>query len=118
MAYEGPYKNEINQLEDYIMKHCLWQFHSREWDRKRQNEWILKQTTQLLCGEEVDKSTPELKCYWVDALSMAENWQKRFAWISAMKKEEIKSMMAKLKERIDYVTITGSLNKELTVSLY
>jgi len=118
MAYEGPFKKEIDLMEDYIMKHCLWQFHSREWDRWRQNENILGQTTQLLCGEEVDKSTPEMKCYWVDALSLSEAFKERFDWIKTMGDEEIKSMMGHLKERIDYVTITGSLNKELTVSLY
>lgn len=35
-----------------------------------------------------------------------------------MSKEEIKTLMQELKERIDYLTITGSLNTELTDPRY
>ena len=108
----------IMQMEDYIMKHCLWQFHSSSWDRERQNEGILSKTKQLLCDEEVTKETPEDRCYWVDALSLTEAFRVRFAWLGEMDKESIKVLIEKLKERIDYVTITGSLNKELTVARY
>jgi nitrogenase delta subunit len=38
---EDPTKDRIEPLVDYIMKHCLWQFHSRKWDRERQNREIL-----------------------------------------------------------------------------
>lgn len=111
-------REHVMELEDFIMKNCLWQFHSREWDRWRQNENILGQTSSLLCNETVDTSTPELRCYWVDAVSLADNFRKRYPWISDMSNEEIKEVMKLLKERIDYVTITGSLNEELTVKLY
>ena len=37
-------KDRIEQLVDFIMKWCLWQFHSRTWDRERQNEGILTKT--------------------------------------------------------------------------
>ncbi|MFV0480778.1 MAG: Fe-only nitrogenase subunit delta [Campylobacteraceae bacterium] len=110
--------DEVLQLEDYIMKNCLWQFHSRAWDRERQNKGILTQTMQILCGEDVEKETPEDKCYWVDAFSLAHNFKKRFEWLSLMSVDEIKVLMQELKERIDYVTITGSLNKELTSPRY
>ena len=53
-------KEKIAQLEDYIMKKCLWQFHSRAWDRKTQNENILKKATQLLCDEPVELETPAI----------------------------------------------------------
>lgn len=111
-------KEQIAQLEDFIMKNCLWQFHSRSWDRIRQNENILLKTTQLLCDEEVDKSTPTERCYWVDALYLAESFQKRFDWINSMGKDDIKALIQGLKERIDYLTVNGSLNKELTDPLY
>ncbi len=111
-------RNQVMQLEDHIMKTCLWQFHSREWDRWRQNENILGQTTSLLCGEPVDTSTNELKCYWVDAVSLADNFKKKYPWINELSNEQKKEIMALLKARIDYTTITGSLNEELTVKLY
>ncbi|ULO05620.1 Fe-only nitrogenase subunit delta [Paenibacillus sp. 19GGS1-52] len=115
---ENLMKDRIAQLENYIMKKCLWQFNSRAWDREKQNEGVLTKTMQILCEEPVEKSTPADKCYWVDAVVLAEAYKTRFPWLSAMDKTEIKLLMQGLKDRIDYVTITGSLNKELTVKLY
>jgi nitrogenase delta subunit len=111
-------RDQVAQLEDYIMKNCLWQFHSREWDRVRQNDNIFGQATQLLCNEPVDISTLELKCYWVDALSLKENFQKKYTWINNLGSEQVKDLMNTLKARIDFLTITGSLNEELTAKLY
>ena len=37
---EDMMKDQVDQLVDYIMKWCLWQFKSREWDRKNQNKEI------------------------------------------------------------------------------
>ena len=107
-------KDRIAQLEDYIMKHCLWQFHSRTWDRKRQNEGVLTKTTQILCDEAAANETLEDRCYWVDAVCLADAFRSRYPWLNGMDKTEIKSLMQELKNRIDYLTITGSLNKELT----
>jgi Fe-only nitrogenase delta subunit len=76
-------KDRIEQLTDYIMKRCLWQFHSRAWDRKDQNEGILTKTTQLLCGERVELETPADKCYWVDAVCLAKGFKGRFPWLAA-----------------------------------
>ncbi len=111
-------KERIAQLEDHIMKKCLWQFHSRAWDRKDQNENILKKATQLLCDEPVELETPLDRCYWADALSLTDSFQSRYEWLAAMSKEDIKLLMQGLKERIDFVTITGSLNAELTDPRY
>ena len=44
-------RERVEQLIDYIMKNCLWQFHSRRWDRVRQNENILGMTGQDPGGE-------------------------------------------------------------------
>lgn len=115
---EDIMKKRVDQLVDYIMKKCLWQFHSRKWDRERQNEAILGKVTQILCGEPVEKETPADRCYWVDAVSLAEGYQKKYAWINTLSKEEIKEIMKGVKEQLDYLTIIGSLNEELTVPLY
>lgn len=115
---EDLMKDRVAQLENYILKHCLWQFHSRTWDREKQNEGVLSKTTQILCDEPVAKETPADRCYWVDAVVLAEEYMRRFLWLSTMSNAEIKLLMLALKERIDYITITGSLNKELTVQQY
>lgn len=111
-------RGRIEQLVDYIMKNCLWQFHSRAWDREKQNEGILTKTMQILCDEPVEKETPQDKCYWVDAVILAEAYKSRYEWINTIDKTELKTLMQGLKDRIDYLTITGSLNEELTVPLY
>jgi nitrogenase delta subunit len=111
-------KDRVAQLADYIMKKCLWQFHSRTWDRLRQNENILSMTSQILLEEPIETATPEAKCYWVDAVSLVDAYRAKFAWLSQMSKEEIKQIMDHLKERIDFLTVKGSLNEELNDSHY
>ncbi len=111
-------KDRMDQLLDHIMKKCLWQFHSRSWDRKVQNEGVLSKATQLLCGEPVDTSTPLAKCHWVDALCLVNDYKRRFAWVSQLKPDEIKEIMQALHERLDHLTITGSLNLELNDQHY
>ena len=44
----------VGQLYDHIMKKCLWQFHSRAWDRERQNEHIIGITSRWSVPEKVD----------------------------------------------------------------
>jgi nitrogenase delta subunit len=115
---ENLMKEQIEQLLDYIMKNCLWQFHSRAWDREKQNENILQKTMQVLCDEPVALETPADRCYWVDAICLAKAYQSRFPWLSQMGKPEIKLLMQGLKDRLDYLTIKGSLNLELTDQHY
>ncbi len=115
---EDIMRDRVEQLVDYIMKKCLWQFHSRAWDREKQNEGILTKTMQILCEEPVETGTPEDKCYWVDAVCLAEAFKSRYPWLNKMEKEDIKILIQELKDRMDYLTITGSLNLELTDPLY
>lgn len=105
-------------LLDHIMKKCLWQFHSRAWDRERQNEHILAMTTELLCGETLDPPTPEDRCYYVDAFDLARAYRNKFGWLADLSTDQIREVMAALKTKLDYVTIHGSLNAELTDAHY
>lgn len=111
-------KERVEMLLDFIMKKCLWQFHSRAWDRERQNANIINKTMQILCGEPVEKDTPEDRCYYVDAVYLADSYKKIFPWVSDMDKASLKEIMQGLKERLDFLLISGSLNKELTDPLY
>lgn len=111
-------KEKVALLENYIMQRCLWQFHSRAWDREKQNNGILGITKQILMGEKPDLGTPEQKCFWVDAACLVDGFKTKFPWINEMTKEDIAEMMDGLKSRIDWVTIHGSLNEELSVKLY
>ncbi|PWW08147.1 Fe-only nitrogenase subunit delta [Mangrovibacter plantisponsor] len=111
-------QQQVELLVDYIMKNCLWQFHSRSWDREKQNAGILEKTRQLLCDEPVVLETPADRCYWVDAVVLADAYRSRFAWLREMTKTAIAELMTALHKRMDYLTITGSLNAELTDQRY
>ncbi|THF65931.1 Fe-only nitrogenase subunit delta [Pseudothauera nasutitermitis] len=111
-------KERIAVLEHYIMKNCLWQFNSRGWDRRKQNAGILGKTAQLLCGEPVDVSVPLEKCYWVDAVMLERAYRKLCPWLADLSKDDIKALMQLLNARMDWLTIDGSLNQELTVVNY
>jgi Fe-only nitrogenase delta subunit len=115
---DDMHRARLDQLVDYIMKKCLWQFHSRAWDRKDQNEGILTKTKQILCGEQVSVETPTERCHWVDAVLLAEGFLDRCPWLLGLPKEEIASLMEELHARMDFLTITGSLNQELTDQHY
>jgi len=115
---EDTLKDRVEQLVDYIMKWCLWQFHSRAWDREKQNEGVLTKTKQLLCEEPVEHETPADRCYWVDAVILARDFKATYPWLGALDKTDIKVLMQALKDRLDYLTITGSLNQELTDPKY
>lgn len=106
-------KEQVEALVDYIMKNCLWQFHSRAWDRERQNKNILGITGRLIRGETVQPRNPEEKCYWVDAVCLAEAFSARFPWLGEMAGEEKDLLIQGVKDRMDFLTITGSLNQEL-----
>jgi nitrogenase delta subunit len=111
-------KERVSQLEGYIMKHCLWQFHSRAWDRTRQNKGILGQTAMILRGEEVDVSDPLERCHWVDAVILADAYRESFPWVNGLSAGEVTEVMDGLLARIEHLTVTGSLNKELTDQHY
>jgi nitrogenase delta subunit len=115
---DADIREKIGHLENYIMKHCLWQFNSRGWDRRKQNAGILGQATQLLCGEEVTITTPQERCYWVDAVMLDRNYRELFPWLLELSKDEIKALMKLLNARLDWTLIDGSLNMELTVVNY
>jgi len=115
---DACHAEKIERMVDYIMKNCLWQFHSRAWDRKDQNEGVLTKTRQILCGERLSLETPADRCYWVDAVCLAEAFKERCPWLADMEREEVAELMRELHERMDYLTITGSLNQELTDQHY
>jgi len=115
---ESLMKDRTEQLVDYIMKWCLWQFNSRTWDRKKQNEGIINKTMQILCEEQVENEEPADRCYWVEATLLARDFKTAYPWINTLDHKEIKRLMQELKDRMDYLTITGSLNQELTNPIY
>lgn len=116
--HEALMEERVGQMVEVIMKNCLWQFHSRAWDRRNQNEGIITKATQILCGERVELETPADRCHWVDAVWLADEYKARFDWMAALSKDKIKAVMKALHERMDFLMIDGSLNLELTDQHY
>jgi Fe-only nitrogenase delta subunit len=115
---EDQMKERVEQLIDYIMKHCLWQFHSRAWDRERQNREILTKVKELLCNEAVEPADRLDRCHWVDAVILAKSYRRYYPWINDLNNNEIAALMKGVHERLDFLTIKGSLNLELTDQHY
>lgn len=112
-------RDEYRELMlDHIMKKCLWQFHSRAWDRERQNQNILALATELLCGTDPAPATPQERCYYVDAFDLARAYRNKFDWLSGLSPDQIREVMASVKTKLDHLTIHGSLNAELTDAHY
>jgi len=110
---------QVEQLVDYIMKHCLWQFHSRTWDRERQNKEILRWAKQMLIEGKADQPADRLeRCHWVDGVALAQAYQTRHPWISDLSAGKKSELLDAVHARLDYLTITGSLNLELTDHQY
>jgi nitrogenase delta subunit len=111
-------KERVALLLSYIMKHCLWQFNSRGWDRRKQSAGVLGKTAQLLCNEAVENPTRLEQCYWVDAVLLDRAYRERFPWITTLSKDEVKTLIGRLHAHLDWLTIDGSLNLELSVKNY
>jgi nitrogenase delta subunit len=108
----------VGDVLDYIMKKCLWQFHSRAWDRKKQNEGIMGMARQILLGQEPARDLPEERCYWVDAVVMARGLREYYPWASELAPEVLGRIMDETKIRLDHLTVHGSLNEELSDPKY
>nr|WP_320133483.1 Fe-only/vanadium nitrogenase subunit delta [uncultured Holophaga sp.] len=85
----------------------------RAWDRERQNREVLTWTKAALLGQ---ADTPEdrlERCHWVDGVMLARAYQERFPWIHTLKPDELTGLLDAVHARMDHLTITGSLNREL-----
>ena len=113
MMTKPALNEQVDLMTDYIMKWYLWQFHSRAWDRERQNAGILGMLSAVLCGEKPAFESKDDPCYFADATIMARDFKHNFPWLAELSKNEIKETVAALKENMDRLCITDSLNKEL-----
>jgi len=109
---------KVDQLFGYVQERCLWQFFSRTWDRKENLDGIIKTATDLLTGVPPKRETPMDKLFYADAKIMVADFKERFPWIEDTAPAEIAKLMQGLKDRVEDISITKSLNHELNHSLY
>jgi nitrogenase delta subunit len=111
-------KEKIESLVEFIQERCLWQFHSRTWDREQTIEGVLARTGQILIGEEKPAKDPAEKCFHADAKLLVADFRTRFPWLSSLTKEELHTILDGVKARMRELAITGSRNAELNVENY
>ncbi|WP_414571222.1 V-containing nitrogenase subunit delta, partial [Nostoc sp. CCY 9925] len=106
---------EVTKL---IQERCLWQFHSRAWDREENINGVLNKTAQILTGEKVVLETLIERGFYADAKILAADLEIRFAWLNSMENSQKKAVLEAVKAMLIDIVITKSKNGELHYSLY
>ncbi|MEH1921430.1 V-containing nitrogenase subunit delta, partial [Nostoc sp.] len=106
---------EVTKL---IQERCLWQFHSRAWDREENINGVLNKTAQILTGEKVVLETLIERGFYADAKILAADLEIRFAWLNSMENSQKKAVLEAVKGMLIDIVITKSKNGELHYSLY
>ncbi|MEH1789574.1 MAG: nitrogenase vanadium-iron protein, alpha chain [Nostoc sp.] len=106
---------EVTKL---IQERCLWQFHSRAWDREENINGVLNKTAQILTGEKVVLETLIDRGFYADAKILAADLEIRFAWLNSMENSQKKAVLEAVKGMLIDIVVTKSKNGELHYSLY
>ncbi|MEH1931995.1 nitrogenase vanadium-iron protein, alpha chain [Nostoc sp.] len=106
---------EVTKL---IQERCLWQFHSRAWDREENINGVLNMTAQILTGEKVVLETLIDRGFYADAKILAADLEIRFSWLNSMGNSQKKAVLESVKGMLIDIVITKSKNGELHYSLY
>ena len=110
--------SRVDELFDYVQERCLWQFHSRTWDRSENIDGIIGKAIELLAGREPVAETPNERCFVADAKIMVADFRSRFPWIGEADEAESTQLLGELRDRLTDLAITQSRNHELTHTLY
>ncbi|MEH2116607.1 V-containing nitrogenase subunit delta, partial [Nostoc sp.] len=106
---------EVTKL---IQERCLWQFHSRAWDREENINGVLNMAAQILTGEKVVLETLIQRGFYADAKILSADLEIRFSWLNSMENSQKKAVLEAVKAMLVDIVITKSKNGELHYSLY
>lgn len=109
---------KIDALVGYIQKECLWQFHSRSWDREENIEGVLQKTGDLLAGREPVLATDADRCFFADAKMLSAEFRSKFPWVGETDPGAMAEILDGVKARMREIAITKSRNEELNVKNY
>ncbi|MBD2480055.1 V-containing nitrogenase subunit delta [Anabaena sp. FACHB-83] len=109
---------KVTNITTYIQERCLWQFHSRAWDREENINGVIKKAAELLRGERSVQETLTDKLHYADAKILVSELKRNLPWIKELDKEQVKSVLESVKQNLVGIAISGSLNGELHHSLY
>ena len=111
-------QQRTEEITTYIQERCLWQFHSRSWDREENINGVINKATAILTGEQVTPETLADKLHYADGKILVVDLKTKFSWLSQMEKAQIKTVLELVKQKLVGIAIAGSLNGELHHSLY
>ncbi|WP_225895933.1 nitrogenase vanadium-iron protein, alpha chain [Dendronalium phyllosphericum] len=111
-------QERTEEVTSLIQQRCLWQFHSRSWDREENINGVLAQAAKILTGEEVVLETLIDRAFYADAKLLVIDLEKKFQWLSKMDNVQKKAILESVKHKLIDIAITKSLNGELHHSLY
>jgi V-containing nitrogenase delta subunit len=113
MTVQNSVESSVEELTTYIQERCLWQFHSRSWDREDNITGVLKLTADLLTDTHIVLETDADKCNYADAKLLVADIKSKLPAIYSLGNEEKKAVLEAVKDRLIDITITKSLNGEL-----
>ncbi|MBN3898346.1 MAG: V-containing nitrogenase subunit delta [Nostoc sp. NOS(2021)] len=114
-SYIQERAGEVTKL---IQERCLWQFHSRAWDREENINGVLNMAAQILTGEKVVLETLIQRGFYADAKILSADLEIRFSWLNSMENSQKKAVLESVKAMLIDIVITKSKNGELHYSLY
>ncbi len=111
-------RQRTEEITAYIQERCLWQFHSRSWDREENINGVINKAAAILSAQQLVLETLIDKLHYADAKILVDDLKARFSWLSEMKNADIKTVLELVRQKLLHIAITGSLNSELNHSLY
>lgn len=112
--------NKVDEITEFIMERCLWQFHSREWDRTDNINGIFNMLTKVINDEKVNTEdvTLQEKCFYADAKILVDQLKEKFSYLTEMDENEKTQLFNDVKDKLVDVVITKCRNEELRVPFY
>lgn len=108
------------QLSEFVFERCLWQFHSRAWDREENINGILGVVTDLLIDQpdKISKETLIDKCFYADGKVLADEFNEKFPWLKDVSTEDKKALIEDVKKKVTEIAVDKSRNEELRTPFY
>ncbi|MBW4616057.1 MAG: V-containing nitrogenase subunit delta [Desmonostoc vinosum HA7617-LM4] len=111
-------QERTEEITSLIQQRCLWQFHSRSWDREENISGVLGLAAKILTGEQVVLETLIDRAFYADAKLLVNDLENKFQWLTKMDNVQKKAVLESVKHKLIDIAITKSLNGELHHSLY
>lgn len=111
-------QEKSEQLFLFFQERCLWQFHSRAWDRENNINATCEDLIKLLTGGRVEMETPEDKCHYADSRILVDQLKAKFPWILKLNDTERRTVIMDARDKLMSVTVVGSKNAELNNENY